>query len=302
MSEALRNKSDQAMNSLPRSFEEHNSKMLHTVADGLGSIRGRVVFLGGTILPLLLNRPKAKITRRAKDVDVIFHANSRRETYDFEDQLWDRGFKKTLHGVVCCWKIKGVRVDVLPSNKNIVRFKNRWCMEACERPGNHYYEDDKAIKVISAPVFLGTKFEAFSRRGRKNHSTSFDIGDIFLVLAGRKEIKRDIDKYASDELKQFLAEEFIALKKEIKNTDDLIPESLRPYSDQVNDCIASVIAYKKSSPAKAKPNPKATKKTTAKKKSVSSAVKGSKAKSSKAKTVKSPTRKKVVKKVTPKKD
>ena len=241
----VRLKSEANVDSIANMFEARNTKMLHVVADNLGATRSKVVFLGGTILPLLLTRPEAQIVRPSKDVDLIFHANSRTETYNFEDDLWDRGFVKTQNGVVCCWKIDGVRIDILPSTRNIVRFKNRWCNEACDKPINHHFGKGKAIRVISAPVFIGTKFEAFSRRGRNNYLSSFDIADIFLVLGGRPELKADIDKYASDELKSFLAEEFIKLQKIVKNTDVLLPESLLPYSTEVDECIASIVAFKK---------------------------------------------------------
>jgi len=228
-----------------QTFEQRNTEMLRVVANNLGPIREDVVFLGGTVLPFLLTRPAARMTRRSKDVDFIFDAASREEIYDFEDKLWDLGFVKTLNGAVCRWKINGINIDILPASREIIGFSNYWCYEAWNNPSSYGLEKGESIKIISAPAFLGVKFSAFYRRGHNNYLNSYDIADIFLLLGGRPELKSELLEKASGELSEFLAVEFKKLLNSVKNPVELLPETLIPQLPEVLDCIQKIVTIKK---------------------------------------------------------
>jgi hypothetical protein len=62
-------------------------------------------------------------------------------------------------------------------------FKNLWTVKAKEQE----------IKILSAPCYLATKFEAFNNRG-SDYRTSHDIEDIIYILDNRLNIVEDIAK------------------------------------------------------------------------------------------------------------
>jgi predicted nucleotidyltransferase len=51
---------------------------------------------------------------------------------------------------------------------------------------------DITIRVVSAPAFVATKFEAFSDRGRGDLMASHDLEDILNVIDGRPELESEI--------------------------------------------------------------------------------------------------------------
>lgn len=71
---------------------------------------------------------------------------------------------------------------------------------------------DQEIQILSAPVFLATKFEAFNSRG-KDYRTSHDFEDIIYVVDNRTTIVSEVMN-VNDEVKQFLKTEF---KRVIQN-------------------------------------------------------------------------------------
>jgi hypothetical protein len=64
-----------------------------------------------------------------------------------------------------------------------IGFENLWTAKA----------KDQEIKILSAPCYLATKFEAFNSRG-KDYRTSHDIEDIVYVLDNRITIVSEIEK------------------------------------------------------------------------------------------------------------
>jgi hypothetical protein len=64
--------------------------------------------------------------------------------------------------------------------------------------------DRQTIRLISAPAFVATKFEAFFDRGRSDVLGSHDLEDIVNVLDGRPELVSEIAS-VEPELRQYLA-------------------------------------------------------------------------------------------------
>lgn len=67
-----------------------------------------------------------------------------------------------------------------------------------------------SIRLITAPVFLATKIEAFKGRGAGDFLTSHDLEDIITVVDGRNTLLDDI-ALCSAHLKTYLGAEFTAL-------------------------------------------------------------------------------------------
>ena len=107
-----------------------NTAKLQLVATRMGSLSEKVVFLGGTIIPFLFTQKVPLAIRRSKDVDFITDFDSDQEMYEFEDALWEHGFKKKKTGAVCWWVIEGVGVDALIASPVLGLNDTRWCADA----------------------------------------------------------------------------------------------------------------------------------------------------------------------------
>ncbi len=66
------------------------------------------------------------------------------------------------------------------------------------------------ILLITAPLFLATKIEAFKGRGQGDYLMSHDLEDIITVVDGRASLLDEV-QVCDAELKAYLAAEFSAL-------------------------------------------------------------------------------------------
>jgi hypothetical protein len=97
------------------------------VARHLGSLGDGVAFLGGAIVDLLLTDPAAPPARVTRDVDLIVEVASRRDYWALQRDLEARGFVQDEEdGIICRWVVANVKVDVMPTDSQILGFANRW--------------------------------------------------------------------------------------------------------------------------------------------------------------------------------
>ena len=172
-----------------------NLRMLEFVATKLGDIRNDVVFLGGCTTGLFLSDPLVPDVRYTLDVDCIVDVISRNQYYQLEKKLNKQGFKKSItEDVICRWFYDDVILDVMPTDETILGFGNRWYKQAIELSNLYSLTENLEIRVVTAPYFLATKFEAFKTRGKMDFYASHDFEDIVSVLDGRIEIVDEIKK------------------------------------------------------------------------------------------------------------
>lgn len=86
----------------------------------------------------------------------------------------------------------------------VLGFANRWYPLAMQTAREVTLPGGLAIRLISAPAFLATKFEAFADRGRGDLLGSHDLEDIVNVVDGRPELVSEITE-AGAGLRQYLA-------------------------------------------------------------------------------------------------
>ncbi len=191
--------------------DDPNIEMLQLAAEGLGPLLDDVVFLGGCAAGLLITDAGASPPRETKDVDVIVEIASRHDYYLLSDKLRARGFcEDTREGApICRWIYRSVTVDVMPTESSILGFSNRWYKEAMdsavliELPAGH------AIRMVSAPLFLATKLEAFYGRGKGDYMMSHDLEDLIAVVDGRASIVFEVEN--SGGVRDYLAIQFRTL-------------------------------------------------------------------------------------------
>lgn len=189
--------------------KDQNLALVEAVADRLGSLKDRVVFLGGAATGLLLSDPGASPVRPTKDVDVIVEVGSRMEYQALEKELQSLGFKPDQSGgaPLCRWLIDGMILDVMPTDPSLLGFSNRWYPEAMREAVAHRLPGGIEIRVVSAPYFLATKLEAFLGRGGGDFMGSHDLEDVISLLDGREEVVAEV-RASTPKLQGYLAEVF----------------------------------------------------------------------------------------------
>lgn len=183
-----------------------NLAKLELVAGALGALREQLVFVGGCTVDLLLTDPAAASTRITFDVDLVARVEALSGYHALEAQFARLGFKRDMaqDAPICRWRYDNLEVDLMPMDPGILGFANRWYPVAMQTAREVTLPSGVTIRLISAPAFLATKFEAFSDRGRGDLLGSHDLEDIINVVDGRPELVAEITETGS-ELRQYLA-------------------------------------------------------------------------------------------------
>lgn len=187
-----------------------NVAMMEIVAERLGdSLRERMVFVGGAVAGLLITDPGQPAIRPTEDIDLIVHAAVRSDYQHIEQMLRASGFVNDISkdAPICRWRVGEITVDVMPTLKEILGFSNLWYPHALETAEPTQLPSGVSIRLVTAPVFLATKFEAFDDRGNKDYLFSHDLGDLVSVVDGRDELV-DECRNAAASLKSYLGKRF----------------------------------------------------------------------------------------------
>ena len=168
-----------------------NIAIVAEVAEALQHIKQEMVFVGGAVVSLYANDPAADEIRPTQDIDMTLNVVNLSHWEKLQSQLGALGFHPDPYGhSMCSYKYKDIPVDIMstengplgPTNRWYkIGFKNLWTTKA----------KHQEIKILSAPCYLATKFEAFCNRGF-DYRTSHDIEDIIYVLDNRIEIVKEI--------------------------------------------------------------------------------------------------------------
>lgn len=193
--------------------EQTPIEMLEVVASALADLCDEIVFVGGTIVALLITDPAAPPVSSTKDIDLVVSVTTR---YEYSEKLGGRlralNFSEdSSEGApLCRWRRNGMRVDVMPTNPDILGFSNRWFPLAFETSVRVPLPSGREVRIPTASCFLGTKLEAFHSRGKGDFLSSKDIEDFLAVVHGRDAVVQEVAA-APEELKSYLAENVSAL-------------------------------------------------------------------------------------------
>lgn len=198
----------------PTVDERTNLALLQRVAEQLGDLRREVVFVGGAAVSLLVTDPGAAPVRATIDVDVVVEAISRLAWNRIERKLRAAGFvpDEEPGAPLCRWRVGVIPVDVMPTDPAILGFANRWYSAVLEK-ATTVDLSGLSIRLVTAPLFVATKLEAFRQRGRGDLFGSRDLEDIVALIDGRarlvdevREASADLRAYLSDACRKLLAE------------------------------------------------------------------------------------------------
>ncbi len=198
-------------------FDNPNLAILELVAQALGPVCDSVIFVGGCATGLLLTRERPDRIRITEDVDIVAEALTVHDYHAIEKKVRAQGFSNDMRpdAPICRWVYKNVTLDLMPTVKDILGFANRWYPLALETAQPVVLPSGTRIKLITAPLFIGTKLEAFKdrgkdARGKPDYLGSHDLEDIITVVDRRPELLQDC-RAARPELRDYLSAEFTAL-------------------------------------------------------------------------------------------
>lgn len=198
-------------------FNNPNLAILELVATALGPVCDSVIFVGGCATGLLLTQERPDRIRITEDVDIVAQALTIHDYHAIEARVRAQGFSNDMRpkAPICRWVYKNVTLDLMPTVKDILGFANRWYPHALQTAKPMTLPGGITIKMISAPVFVCTKLEAFKDRGRDVHGKpdflgSHDLEDIITVVDRRPELLAEC-RLETAELRNYLATEFTAL-------------------------------------------------------------------------------------------
>lgn len=183
-----------------------NLAQVELIAQVLGDLRRELVFVGGCAAGLLMSGPATPAARVTYDVDLVAQMAVLRDYHRMEAEFARLGFVRDMapEAPICRWRYRDIEVDLMPTDSAILGFANRWYPLAVAMAQETTLPSGVTIRLISAPLFLATKFEAFADRGNEDILGSHDLEDIANVLDGRAELVGEIEDAAPD-LRAYLA-------------------------------------------------------------------------------------------------
>jgi hypothetical protein len=139
-----------------------NREQLIRTAEALGELSEDLVFLGGSIVGILITDLGSEPVRATEDVDVIVEVASRLHYDRLTTRLEARGFYPDPEGPVCRYlfetefetEFRILSIDVMPLDEKILGFSNRWYQTAIHHFQTVVLNAQLSIKVITAPVFI----------------------------------------------------------------------------------------------------------------------------------------------------
>ena len=190
-----------------------NINVLELVAEALGSLREELVLVGGCSVGLLITDTARPPVRETVDVDMVAQVASILEYYQTAKRLRACGFTEASDDKnMCRWRHGNLILDVLPSNESILGHStNQWYPAAVSTSQVAQLPSGLKIRVVTAPLFLATKFDAFHSRGEGDY-LRHDMEDIVNLVDGRIEILKEIVECPAED---YLRNEF----------DDLIADT-----------------------------------------------------------------------------
>jgi predicted nucleotidyltransferase len=183
-----------------------NLERIELVATALGPLRDELVFVGGCAAGLLMSDPGATPIRATIDIDLVARVSALSQYHKLEEVFTQLDFKRdmTADAPICRWRYRGIAVDLMATDPNVLGFANRWYGLAMETAQRVSLPSGIAIRLISCPAFIATKFEAFDDRGRGDLLGSHDLEDIVNVIASRTRILEEVAHCPAD-LRGYLA-------------------------------------------------------------------------------------------------
>ncbi len=204
---------------------------LVTVAKVLAQTNHNFVFVGGVVLGLYVNDDFYEPVRLTQDIDIALEISGYGKWISFVNIIQKLGFKPDPEGPsICRYLFKDIKIDLIPTHENIAGFTNKWYGYGISHLETRIFQE-VPFRILQAPYYLATKFEAFRDRGKGDYRTSHDFEDVIYIINNRNTLVNEI--LLSDTLvKSFLQEECKSILKN-KYSEEIITCHLNPFESSV---------------------------------------------------------------------
>jgi predicted nucleotidyltransferase len=154
-----------------------NRALFESVVSLLVPVLDELVFVGGCTTGIFVTDPAAGGIRPTKDVDAIVDVTSHAQYTALSDRLRNLGLvEDNSEGApLCRWRHGNVIVDVMPIDERVLGFSNRWYPLAIDTAQRLDIAGHSA-RIVTPPLFIATKLEAFHDRGGADIFASHDLG------------------------------------------------------------------------------------------------------------------------------
>ena len=188
-----------------------NRALFEEVVTLLAPVLDELVFVGGCTTGLFITDPGATGIRPTRDVDAIVDVTSYAQYADLAERLRALGLAEDASegAPLCRWRQGSLIIDVMPTDARVLGFSNRWYPEAIDTAQRHDVAGQH-VRVVTPPLFLATKLEAFHGRGGGDVLASHDLEDVIAVVDGRVEIVDEIAA-ANPEVRTYAASQLRSL-------------------------------------------------------------------------------------------
>jgi len=180
------------------------------VAEALGDLRDRVVFIGGAIAPILQTNPPFPRIRPTKDVDGVIASTSYTEAHHIHEELERHGFRHdtsdTAHTNRWITPNEAVPFDLVPTGAHPGGSGNPWDQTAIDTAETRELYPGLEILHASAPAFLALKWAAHADRGANDPRQSHDLEDLLALIASRPSLADEVGR-APDHLQDFIRQQ-----------------------------------------------------------------------------------------------
>ncbi len=123
------------------------------IANALGDLNEKVVYVGGSIVSFYIDDPSAEDVRPTKDIDISIEIDSLNELEELRQELIKRGFTQSSEDdIICRFRYDQIKVDVMSTKGVGWAPANPWFA-----PGhNNLIEiklDNIVVRCLSLPYF-----------------------------------------------------------------------------------------------------------------------------------------------------
>ncbi|WP_320196892.1 hypothetical protein RMR10_024105 (plasmid) [Agrobacterium rosae] len=186
-----------------------------------------LVFVGGCTTALFItDLVTLEDVRATDDIDLIVDLAGLPAWAQLQEELRQRGFMEAAdEEVICRMRLGKLMVDFMPDDSAILGFGNRWYAGGIETAQHYQLSEDLAIRILTPPMFLATKLEAYAGRGNGDLIMSRDAEDILLIVDGREELLAEVTA-AGNDVRNFIAGRFCALLEQ-GDFDDFLDGNIR---------------------------------------------------------------------------
>lgn len=214
-----------------------NRELFESVVRLLAPVLDELVFVGGGTTGIFVTDPAAGGIRPTKDVDAIVDVTSYAQYTALSDRLRNLGLvEDNSEGApLCRWRHGNVIVDVMPIDESVLGFSNRWYPMAIDT-AQRFDIAGHGARIVTPPLFIATKLEAFRGRGGGDVFASHDLEDIITVVDGRPEIVDDVGA-ADREVSAYISTEIGSLLRNPDFTEALAGFLLADAASQARRAI-----------------------------------------------------------------